>query len=118
MAAARSEASHQSSTRPLEDHDFSGGLAHDRIGTSWFLEGPIDRDGFRLYVKEVLPAGAKLFFLPKYSLDLNPIEQVFAKLKHLLRKAAARPSTPFASRSARYSSSSCPNNAQATWQTH
>ena len=34
--------------------------------------------------------GAKLFFLPKYSRDLNPIEQVFAKLKHLLRKAAAR----------------------------
>jgi transposase len=32
----------------------------------------------------------KLFFLPKYSPDLNPIEQVFAKLKHLLRKAAAR----------------------------
>jgi transposase len=31
-----------------------------------------------------------LFFLPKYSPDLNPIEQVFAKLKHLLRKAAAR----------------------------
>jgi transposase len=29
-------------------------------------------------------------FLPKYSPDLNPIEQVFAKLKHLLRKAAAR----------------------------
>ena len=35
-------------------------------------------------------AGAKLFFLPKYSPDLNPIEQVFAKIKHLLRKAAAR----------------------------
>ena len=34
-------------------------------------------------------AGANLFFLPKYSPDLNPIEQVFAKLKHLLRKAAA-----------------------------
>ena len=35
-------------------------------------------------------SGAKLFLLPKYSPDLNPIEQVFAKLKHLLRKAAAR----------------------------
>lgn len=34
--------------------------------------------------------GAKLFFLPKYSPDLNPIEQVFAKLKYLPRKAAAR----------------------------
>jgi transposase len=28
--------------------------------------------------------------LPKYSPDLNPIEQAFAKLKHLLRKCAAR----------------------------
>ena len=35
-------------------------------------------------------AGAKLFFLPKYSPDLNLIEQVFAKIKHFLRKAAAR----------------------------
>ena len=34
-------------------------------------------------------AGAKLFFLPKYSPDLNPIEQVFAKIKHFF-KAAAR----------------------------
>jgi transposase len=34
--------------------------------------------------------GAKLIFLPPYSPDLNPIEQVFAKLKILLRKAAAR----------------------------
>ena len=33
--------------------------------------------------------GARLF-LPKYSPDLNPIEQVFAKLKTLLRKAGAR----------------------------
>jgi len=35
-------------------------------------------------------AGAKLFFLPPYSPDLNPIEQVFAKLKTLLRKADER----------------------------
>jgi transposase len=35
-------------------------------------------------------SGAKLFLLPKCSPDLNPIEQVFATLKHLLRKAAAR----------------------------
>jgi transposase len=34
--------------------------------------------------------GAKLFFLPPYSPDLNPIEQAFAKFKTLLRKAAAR----------------------------
>ncbi len=35
-------------------------------------------------------AGAKLLFLPPYSPDLNPIEQVFAKLKTLLRKADER----------------------------
>jgi transposase len=35
-------------------------------------------------------AGAKLFFLPRYSPDLNPIEQVFAKLKTLLRKTDPR----------------------------
>ncbi len=35
-------------------------------------------------------AGAKLFFLPRYSPDLNLIEQVFAKLKTLLRKADPR----------------------------
>ena len=40
--------------------------------------------------RAIRAAGAKLFFLPPYSPDLNPIEQVFAKLKHLLRKAAAR----------------------------
>src|SRR6266496_615588 len=35
-------------------------------------------------------AGAKLIFLPPYSPDLNPIEQFFAKLKALLRKADER----------------------------
>ena len=35
-------------------------------------------------------AGAKLFFLPRYSPDLNPIEQVFAKPKTLLRKTDPR----------------------------
>ncbi|MFC0389115.1 transposase, partial [Muricoccus vinaceus] len=34
--------------------------------------------------------GASLLYLPPYSPDLNPIEQAFAKLKALLRKAAAR----------------------------
>ena len=34
--------------------------------------------------------GASVLYLPSYSPDLNPIEQVFAKLKELLRKAAAR----------------------------
>jgi len=45
----------------------------------------------RKAVRQAIRAvGAKLIFLPKYSPDLNPIEQVFAKFKHLLRKAAAR----------------------------
>ena len=97
---------------------FLAALRHDRIDAPWLLEGPIDGESFRTYVEKVLlptlregdivimdnlgshkgkavralirSAGAKLFFLPKYSPDLNPIEQVFSKLKHLLRKAAAR----------------------------
>lgn len=40
--------------------------------------------------RAIRAAGAKLFFLPPYSPDLNPIEQAFAKLKTLLRKATAR----------------------------
>jgi transposase len=97
---------------------FVASLRHDRIEAPWLLDGPINGQGFRTYVENVLAptlrpgdlvimdnlgshkgkavrrairsAGAKLFFLPKYSPDLNPIEQVFAKLKHLLRRAAAR----------------------------
>lgn len=97
---------------------FLAALRQDRIEAPWVLDGPIDGETFRTYVEKVLvptlgpgdivimdnlgshkgkavrqlirSAGAKLFFLPKYSPDLNPIEQVFAKLKHLLRKAAAR----------------------------
>jgi transposase len=97
---------------------FLAALRHDRIDAPWLLEGPIDGESFTIYVEKVLlptlrsgdivimdnlgshkgkavrqlirSAGAKLIFLPKYSPDLNPIEQMFAKLKHLLRKAAAR----------------------------
>jgi putative transposase len=97
---------------------FLAALRHDRIEAPWILDGPINGEAFRTYVEAVLvptltpgdivmmdnlgshkgkavrqairSAGAKLFFLPKYSPDLNPIEQVFAKLKHLLRKEAAR----------------------------
>jgi transposase len=97
---------------------FLAALRHDGIDAPWLIEGPIDGESFRIYVERILvptlrpgdivimdnlgshkgkavrqlirAAGAKLFFLPKYSPDLNPIEQVFAKLKHLLRKAAAR----------------------------
>ena len=97
---------------------FLAALRHDRIDAPWLFDGPIDGESFRTYVEQVLvptlhpgdivimdnlgshkakavrqlirAAGAKLFFLPKYSPDLNPIEQVFAKIKHFLRKAAAR----------------------------
>jgi transposase len=42
-------------------------------------------------VREAIKAaGARLLYLPPYSPDFNPIEQAFAKLKALLRKAAAR----------------------------
>ena len=40
--------------------------------------------------KAIRDVGARLVFLPKYSPDLNPIEQVFAKFKTLLRKVGAR----------------------------
>ena len=97
---------------------FLAALRHDRIEAPWLLEGPINGERFRIYVEQVLvptlkpgeivimdnlgshkgkairqairAARAKLLFLPKYSPDLNPIEQVFSKLKHALRKAAAR----------------------------
>lgn len=97
---------------------FLAALRCDRIEAPWLLDGPINGERFRVYVEKILvptlrpgaivvmdnlgshkglavrhairKAGAKLFLLPKDSPDLNPIEQVFAKLKHLLRKAAAR----------------------------
>jgi transposase len=65
-------------------------------GRQHFIQRPRRPDGQsrqpqRQAVRQFIrSAGAKLFFLPKYSPDLNPIEQVFAKLKHLLRKAAVR----------------------------
>jgi transposase len=40
--------------------------------------------------RAIRAAGARFFYLPKYSPDLNPIEQFFSKLKHWLRKAAQR----------------------------
>ena len=97
---------------------FVAALRCDRIEAPWILDGAINGEAFKTYVERVLAptlrpgdlvimdnlrshkgkevrqairaAGARLIFLPKYSPDLNPIEQVFAKLKHLLRNAAAR----------------------------
>ena len=97
---------------------FLAALRVDRIEAPCVLDGPITGESFLAYVEQILvptlkpgdivvidnlgshkggavrkavrAAGAKLFFLPPYSPDLNPIEQVFAKLKTLLRKAAER----------------------------
>ena len=97
---------------------FIAALRCDRIEAPCLFDGPINGEAFLAYVKGFLvptlrpgdivimdnlgshkgkavrrairEAGARLLFLPKYSPDLNPIEQVFAKLKHLLRKARAR----------------------------
>lgn len=97
---------------------FLAALRHDRIEAPWLLDGPMNGERFRIYVEQVLvptlkpgeivimdnlgshkgkavrqavrAAKARLFFLPKYSPDLNPIEQAFSKLKHNLRKASAR----------------------------
>ena len=92
---------------------FIAALRYDRVGAPWVLDGPINGELFTLYVEKLLvptlakgevvildnlgshkgqPArsairakGAHLMFLPPYSPDLNPIEQLFAKLKHLMR---------------------------------
>ena len=97
---------------------FLAALRLNRIDAPWLLDGPINGERFRIYVEKVLAptlapgdivimdnlgshkgaavrlairkAGARLIFLPKYSPDLNPIEQFFAKLKHHLRQAQAR----------------------------
>lgn len=118
LGAARPAPESQGAASTLEDHDLPGCPAHDRVDAPWLIDGPINGERFRLYVEKVLlptlkpgdivvidnlgshkgkavrhairKAGAKLFFLPKYSPDLNPIELLFAKLKHLLRKAARR----------------------------
>ena len=55
-----------------------------RVTSSSWITSPPTRS------KAILAAGAGLLYLPPYSPDLNPIEQLFAKLKTLLRKAAAR----------------------------
>ncbi len=94
---------------------FLAGLRRDEICAPLVLDEPINATSFLAWVEQSLvptlrprdivvmdnlgshkspavrrairAAGAKLFFLPAYSPDLNPIEQMFAKLKTLLRKA-------------------------------
>jgi transposase len=97
---------------------FLAALRCDRIDAPCVIDGPINGASFRAYVEQFLlptlvpgdvvimdnlgshkgrairdairSAGAHRLLLPPYSPDLNPIEQAFAKLKALLRKAAAR----------------------------
>ncbi len=97
---------------------FLAALRSDRIDAPCVFDGSINAESFLAYVQQFLAptlspgdvvvmdnlsshkgvevrralraVGAKLFFLPPYSPDLNPIEQAFSKLKALLRKAAER----------------------------
>ena len=97
---------------------FVAALRADRIDAPCVLDGPINGQSFTAWVEQFLvptlapgdvvimanlgshkgtgvrkairAAGAKMLFLPPYSPDLNPVEQVFAKLKLLLRRAAER----------------------------
>ncbi len=97
---------------------FTAGLRCDGLVAPFVLDGPMNGEAFLTYIATVLapslaagdivvidnlPAhkiagvraliearGATLRFLPPYSPDLNPIEMAIAKLKALLRKAAAR----------------------------
>jgi transposase len=97
---------------------FIAGLRHDRIDAPCVIDGAMTGELFVAYIEQFLaptlkpgdivimdnlPAhkvggvaeaikarGATVRYLPPYSPDLNPIEQMFAKLKALLRKAAVR----------------------------
>jgi transposase len=97
---------------------FIAGLRQSEVIAPLVLDGPMTGAAFRTYVEQMLApalapgdvmvmdnlaahkvdgvqqaitaAGASILYLPPYSPDLNPIEQLFAKLKALLRKAAAR----------------------------
>ena len=97
---------------------FVGALRLSGMTAPMVIDGPMNGAWFLAYVQQVLAptlnpgdvvimdnlaahkstpirdaieaVGARLLFLPPYSPDLNPIENAFAKLKALLRKAAAR----------------------------
>ena len=97
---------------------FVAGLRNSGMVAPMVLDGPINGVAFQAYVDQVLvpelrpgdivvmdnlgshkgagvraaieAAGASLLYLPPYSPDFNPIENAFAKLKAMLRKAAAR----------------------------
>jgi hypothetical protein len=105
----RQKSQRKSAVRSLEYNDVLGCCATIASRRHSFSRGPIDSESFQIYVQKVLvptlrrgdivimdnlgshkskamrrlirAAGARLLSLPKYSPDLNPIEQVFAKLK-------------------------------------
>lgn len=121
---------------------FVGALRHDRLVAPRVFDGPIDGDIFLAYVEEILAPtlasgdimvmdnlsshkvfgvmeaiedrGTQVIFLPPYSPDFSPIEQVFSKLKVWLRKAAKERSLSCAMLSARPSNSSLLKNASTT----
>ena len=114
LGATRREAEGQGAASAMEDHDFPRraaarscrGAMADRRSDQWRTLPALRREGAAADTASRRPrrhrqsrqpprqgirsVGAKLFFLPKYSPDLNPIEQLFAKLKHWLRNAAGR----------------------------
>ena len=121
---------------------FIAGLRHDGIVAPCVIDGPINGTSFAAWVVQFLipelapgsilvidnlgshkgrrvrqllkAAGIKLFFLPPYSPDLNPIEEMFAKLKRLLRKDTSEPSRPHGDASETCSITSAQPNAQTT----
>ena len=118
LGAARPTPQGQGAARPLADHDLHRRFAPRSHYRSVVPRGADQRRSLPLYIEKVLvptlrhgdivimdnlgshkanavrrairAAGARLFYLPKYSPDLNPIEQFFAKFKHWLRKAEQR----------------------------
>ena len=73
-------------------------------------KGPAVRQAIR-------SVGAKLLFLPPYSPDLNPIEQVFAKLKHCSENPQSARSRPSAIALDHCSMTSRPTSAETISQT-
>src|SRR5271167_1085402 len=89
-AAARFGIAVSSAIRWMARHQKTGSVAPSKIGARSSFRRLNRAHRGKAVRGAIRTAGAKLLFLPKYSPDLNPIEQVFSKLKHMLRKAQAR----------------------------
>jgi transposase len=81
---------------------------------------PINLPGHKVHgVRQAIEAaGAHLLYLPPYSPDFNPIENAFAKLKALLRKAAELTSRASGKPSPTHFAASRPRNAVTTSPPH